>query len=556
MKNLIDNKLLQSISNIYDNKELFIFKNPDIEKELASDLNDVAVFFTVNIKAAAVFSIIICDQLSGEPNSLTSIMKNLGFKPLDFMKTMEELNQWKSKGLLRSTMRRSSRPINEYIFVKEVIDAVIFNDISKLNVEVPDNQNEAFLKIRSYINSILRTVEQEYIVEVLNSYVYEFKQFELIKEIIDNEDINNIEKAILFYAIAYTQYGVEQFDLDFILNYLDDDSILTFNIKQRISNETSKLFTECYLEFEVQGFVDFSNIVPGEKIKKHINYGVNKNEKSFFSPKYCTLIKPDSIKKANLYFNPQTQKSIDEILSLTSDSFSEVMNRFEENGINPGLSMLYYGMPGTGKTELVKQIAKSNNRMLLLVDVSSVKSKWVGESEKNIKRVFNEYRQAVKFYEEIPILFFNECDALISKRNDVQTSVDQMNNTMQNILLQELEDFKGIFIATTNLIQNIDKAFDRRILYKLHLDQPEIDTRFKILKNQFPSYSDSLLSEISNQNNLTGGQIQNLKKKFLVEQILFKKIQSTEINFKNYIESELNFRENKKKSIGFSVHNL
>jgi hypothetical protein len=106
------------------------------------------------------------------------------------------------------------------------------------------------------------------------------------------------------------------------------------------------------------------------------------------------------------------------------------------------------------------------------------------------------------------------------------------------------------------LIQNIDKAFDRRILYKLHLDQPEIDTRFKILKNQFPSYSDSLLSEISNQNNLTGGQIQNLKKKFLVEQILFKKIQSTEINFKNYIESELNFRENKKKSIGFSVHNL
>jgi hypothetical protein len=556
MKNLIDNTLLQSISNIYDNKELFIFKNPDIEKELASDLNDVAVFFTVNIKAAAVFSIIICDQLSGEPNSLTSIMKKLGFKPLDFMKTMEELNQWRSKGLLRSTMRRSSRPINEYIFVKEVIDAVIFNDISKLNVEVPDNQNEAFLKIRSYINSILRTVEQEYIVEVLNSYVYEFKQFELIKEIIDNEDINNLEKAILFYAIAYTQYGVEQFDLDFILNYLDDDSISTFNIKQRISNETSKLFTECYLEFEVQGFVDFSNIVPGEKIKKHINYGVNKNEKSIFSPKYCTLIKPDSIKKANLYFNPQTQKSIDEILSLTSDSFSEVMNRFEENGINPGLSMLYYGMPGTGKTELVKQIAKLNNRMLLLVDVSSVKSKWVGESEKNIKRVFNEYRQAVKFYEEIPILFFNECDALISKRNDVQTSVDQMNNTMQNILLQELEDFKGIFIATTNLIQNIDKAFDRRILYKLHLDQPEIDTRFKILKNQFPSYSDSLLSEISNQNNLTGGQIQNLKKKFLVEQILFKKIQSTEINFKNYIESELNFRENKKKSIGFSVHNL
>jgi hypothetical protein len=204
------------------------------------------------------------------------------------------------------------------------------------------------------------------------------------------------------------------------------------------------------------------------------------------------------------------------------------------------------------KLNELKQIAKSNNRMLLLVDVSSVKSKWVGESEKNIKRVFNEYRQAVKFYGESPILFFNECDALISKRNDVQSSVDQMNNTMQNILLQELEDFKGIFVATTNLIQNIDKAFDRRILYKLHLDEPENETRFKILKSHFPNYSDSLLLEISNKHHLTGGQIQNLKKKFLVEQILFKNLESTEENFKNYIESELNFRKNKKKSIGFS----
>jgi SpoVK/Ycf46/Vps4 family AAA+-type ATPase len=228
------------------------------------------------------------------------------------------------------------------------------------------------------------------------------------------------------------------------------------------------------------------------------------------------------------------------------------MRRFEDNAINPGLSMLYYGMPGTGKTELVKQIAKLNNRILLLVDVASIKSKWVGESEKNIKRVFNEYRQAMKFYDETPILFFNECDALISKRNDVQSSVDQMNNTMQNILLQELEDFKGIFIATTNLIHNIDKAFDRRILYKLYLDEPENETRFKILKSHFPHYSDTLLLEISTKNNLTGGQIQNLKRKFLVEQILFKNVESTEENFRNYVDNELNFRKNKKRSIGFS----
>jgi hypothetical protein len=374
----------------------------------------------------------------------------------------------------------------------------------------------------------------------------------LIKEIFDNEDLIELEKVILFYIIAYYQYGVQEFDLDLILEYFDDESNLHFRFKQRISTEKSKLFTDGYLDFEVPGFIDFSIVLPGEKLKKHINYDVNKSEKTTFSTKYSTLIAPETLEITNLYFNSDTQKSIDEILLLTSNSFSEVMRRFEDNAINPGLSMLYYGMPGTGKTELVKQIAKLNNRILLLVDVASIKSKWVGESEKNIKRVFNEYRQAMKFYDETPILFFNECDALISKRNYVQSSVDQMNNTMQNILLQELEDFKGIFIATTNLIHNIDKAFDRRILYKLYLDEPENETRFKILKSHFPHYSDTLLLEISTKNNLTGGQIQNLKRKFLVEQILFKNVESTEENFRNYVDNELNFRKNKKRSIGFS----
>jgi hypothetical protein len=555
MQNLIDNSLLQSVSEIYDYKDKFIFQNPEIEQKLESNLNYIAAFFAVDNKVSAVFSIIICDQLSGESFSVTRIMKNLGFKPLDFMKTIEELNKWKSKGLLRSTMRRSSKPTNEYVFSKEVIDAVIYNDILKLNIEIPDNQSEALLNIRTFINNILITVEKDYVVDVINNHVHQFKQFKLIKEILDNDDIIELEKAILFYIIAYAQYGVQEFDLDIILDYFDDESNLHFRFKQRVSAEKSKLFSDGYLEFEIPGFIDFSIVLPGDKLKKHINFDLNKSEQKVFTPKYSTLIKPESIESTSLYFNTETQKSIDEVLLLTSKSFTEVMQRFEENAINPGLSMLYFGLPGTGKTELVKQIAKLNNRMLLLVDVAAIKSKWVGESEKNIKRVFIEYKEAIKYFEETPILFFNECDALISKRNDVQSSVDQMNNTMQNILLQELEDFKGIFIATTNLIQNIDNAFDRRILYKLHLDEPENETRFKILKNHFPNYSDSLLSEISNKYYLTGGQIQNLKKKFLVEQILFKNLKPTEENFRNYIESELNFRKNKKKSIGFSYHN-
>ena len=122
---------------------------------------------------------------------------------------------------------------------------------------------------------------------------------------------------------------------------------------------------------------------------------------------------------------------------------------------------------------------------------------------------------------------------------------------MQNIVLQELEDFQGIFIATTNLIENIDKAFDRRILYKLLFDQPEETTRLAILKAQFPTIDLGILAEISERYELSGGQIQNIKKKFMVDEILFEPIYTVDYQLKNYIDSEVNFRKSTTKAIGF-----
>jgi SpoVK/Ycf46/Vps4 family AAA+-type ATPase len=140
---------------------------------------------------------------------------------------------------------------------------------------------------------------------------------------------------------------------------------------------------------------------------------------------------------------------------------------------------------------------------------------------------------------------------LIGKRNHVANAVDQMNNSMQNIVLQELEDFQGIFIATTNLIENIDKAFDRRILYKLLFDQPAETTRLEILKAQFPTIDLDILEEISERYELTGGQIQNIKKKYLVDEILFESVYTDDFKLKKYIDSEVYFRKSRAKAIGF-----
>jgi SpoVK/Ycf46/Vps4 family AAA+-type ATPase len=178
---------------------------------------------------------------------------------------------------------------------------------------------------------------------------------------------------------------------------------------------------------------------------------------------------------------------------------------------------------------------------------------FVGQSEKNIRRVFKEYREAMTYYDRTPILLFNEADAIISKRGIVEKSVDQMYNSVQNMLLQELEDFKGIFIATTNMLINIDTAFDRRMLYKLQFDKPNKETRLAILKQSFiDDVDEGLLVKTSTDYSLTGGQIDNVKKRCLTEQLLFGTATSEPSKFISYIEQELNFRKNKNDKIGFA----
>lgn len=548
MKNIIDNSLLNSIGVVFE-KSKNLFSNTNELSLVQNELQIVSDFFEVDEKTAALFSVIVCDQLSGETSSATYIMKSMGFKPIDFIRINEILKEWKIKGFLRLRATRSSRASNDYLFADEVIDAIIYNDKSRINVKIPETQSEAFLNIKSFISKSINAVEKEILADTILDYASRFDRFPFINHVLSSNHFLIEEKAILLYIISYAQYGIQDFDLEVIMDYFDEDSVLSYTIKNRVENNQSCLFSENYLEFEIPDYVDYTLINPGIKLKEHLNLG--KKIKKEFIPKYSKLIRPNEIEDVPLFFNNTNEESMNKILDITSEKFKNVTKRFADHGIKPGLTLLFYGNPGTGKTEFVKQLAKKNNRNLLLVDISSIKSKWVGESEKNIKRVFHEYKQALDSYSEIPILFFNECDAIISKRNDVNTSVDQMNNTMQNIVLQELEDFEGIFIATTNLIQNIDKAFDRRLLYKLHFEEPNSSTTENILTNFFPNIEKNILKNISETYELTGGQIQNLKKKWIVDSILHEINLESKIDFKKYINEEVGFRKNKNKSIGF-----
>ena len=185
-----------------------------------------------------------------------------------------------------------------------------------------------------------------------------------------------------------------------------------------------------------------------------------------------------------------------------------------------------------------------------MVDIEKVQSRWVGESEKNLKKVFNEYQELSDSLQITPILLFNEADAIIGKRVEIRTSTDKSFNTLQSLLLQELEDFKGISFSTTNLANQLDKAFERRFLYKVEFEKPNQEIQQKILKNSFPNIQLETINNVISKVNLTGGQISNVKKKLLLQSIV-EGITDLDNEFVQSCLDELSL-EAKNKPIGFN----
>ena len=155
------------------------------------------------------------------------------------------------------------------------------------------------------------------------------------------------------------------------------------------------------------------------------------------------------------------------------------------------------------------------------VNISQIKSCWVGESEKNIKGLFDNYRELVKKSEVTPILLFNEADAIINKRMEgAQTSVNKMENSIQNIILQEMENLDGILIATTNLAGNMDKAFERRFLYKIKFEKPTLEARMSIWHAIMPNLDEDVIRALATKYDFSGSQIENIARHYTIGNIL------------------------------------
>jgi SpoVK/Ycf46/Vps4 family AAA+-type ATPase len=178
-----------------------------------------------------------------------------------------------------------------------------------------------------------------------------------------------------------------------------------------------------------------------------------------------------------------------------------------KHSVAGGISALFSGPPGTGKTMCAGVIARELDMELFRVDLSRVVSKWIGETEKNLARVFDEAQRSNA------VVLFDEADSLFAKRTEVKSSVDRYANLEVNFLLQRMETFNGITVLTTNFEDTIDSAFKRRLTFRIRFEKPDADARGALWEKMFPPTAqladDVDFLELGRKFEVSGGNIRN-----------------------------------------------
>lgn len=360
-------------------------------------------------------------------------------------------------------------------------------------------------------------------------------------------------ERLVFAALLYRYYYEDDdmigwHDLD---DYFEDDEL--DELRGAYSVETMGLQKGGIIEYSGHDGMltkEYFKVKDGILAEALADVGGLKRKKANVSA--AKKIEAGSITKKELYYNPTEDRQVSLLSSLLEESrFASIRETMKAQKLRTGFNCLFYGSPGTGKTETAYQIARESGRDLFVVDISRIKSCWVGESEKNIKEVFAHYRDCVASGGTIPILLFNEADAIFGIRQEgAGRAVDKMENSIQNIILQEMEDLDGILIATTNLTSNLDKAFERRFLYKIRFEKPSLEAKSHIWKIMIPELTEAEVLQLASDFDFSGGQIENIARKRAVKTLISGEI-PTFLQIREYCQEENIVEVTARRKIGF-----
>ena len=266
------------------------------------------------------------------------------------------------------------------------------------------------------------------------------------------------------------------------------------------------------------------------------------------------VVRWSEIEEKTLFYNDEDAGSVERLYRMAGEEeYRHIAGALKAHRLKAAVSGILYGGPGTGKTELVRQVARATRRNLLVVDASKTVGSYVGEAERNYRDLFRNFRYIEAMSSRAPILFIDEADGILGKRiPDAASSRDRFVNTIQNIILEELNDFEGILLVTTNLASNLDDAMDRRFLVKIEFHAPDERTRLKIWRSKLPQVPGEDLAVVARDFPFTGGHIDNVATRAIIESIMDGSDTVTLESLINYSKDESHFtNKDSRRRIGF-----
>ncbi|EPV9400959.1 AAA family ATPase [Campylobacter jejuni] len=390
------------------------------------------------------------------------------------------------------------------------------------------------------------------------------KFYNVLADIFKEYNLEHKEQ-IIFLALLKEEYALSNEssisrEMNSLLSLISENDLERHKNKKLLQENAPLLNLIEYDEY-LNAFGDISKsfFIIDEILQRIIN----------FEPKQSKKIKIESVLKDQDIFEliepstdindiimPENTKELLENILKQQDK--KVLERLHSWGIksnkNIEAKIIFYGPAGTGKTMSALAMAKSMKKSVLSFDCSKILSKWVGESEQNVRKIFDTYKNIVQTCKQSPILLLNEADQFLSTRVDGSSGSDKMHNQMQNIFLEQIERFSGVIIATTNFLESLDSAFSRRFDYKIEFKKPDFKDRLKIWEKFLPKKAlfekDFDMNILSNYE-LSGAQIlmvvKNTALKVAVSQDGVFKMQ----DFIESIQKELNSSFDKSKIVGF-----
>ena len=489
-----------------------------------TDLDALATYLGVTDVQAIFFATILSQNFKRRYISIDHLSSFLGCTGIKIMKHMPDLKVLQKMRWIRadSDGRSKRSMLNDISFyvIREVVDRLMKGDGE---LELPE-QKDIYMILGEVMDLAVdfdkeRTSYHEMMedIKALLRPNSELPFLNLLKQ----QGLSKEEELLFMLVCQRTLSGDSEVDLDQAAWIASGISHKALELRRSIVREKSKLVKNKLIKIQDGVFRTASEVMlTDQAIRKFFPEDADLLVKKSINTN--NLVKADSIKAVKLFFNDEEKDAVEKLRKLmTKRGYNNVVKRLKERNLRNGFTILFHGAPGTGKTEVVHQLARESGRDVMKVDLSQTKSMWFGESEKKIKEIFNQYRALLTYSDQVPILLFNEADGVFGARKELKDpNTSQTFNTMQNILLEELENFEGILMATTNLTSNFDGAFERRFLYKIEFSAPGELARSKIWRSKIEKIPLKLADTLSRDFNLSGGQIENVSRKHHINCIL------------------------------------